>query len=121
MHQRLSMNQWKQQFEILFLECHSFKTVACLNLSNKQGLAMGWYSMNASPGHQPIEKLQPKVNTKADICSSAGTIADSELQPIVIPSDGLLSHLLLDDGLFNQLKLYVKTVFYKFNCSRLVF
>jgi hypothetical protein len=42
-----------------------------------------------------IEKLQPKVNTKADICSSAGTVADSELQPIIIPSASLLPNLLL--------------------------
>jgi hypothetical protein len=30
-----------------------------------EGLAMGWYSMNVSPERQPIEKLQPKVNTKS--------------------------------------------------------
>jgi len=34
---------------------------------------------------------------KADICSSAGTLADSELQPIVIPSASLLPNLLLGD------------------------
>jgi hypothetical protein len=55
---------------------------------------MGWYSMNVSPERQPIEKLKPKVNTKSRYFSSAGTIADSELQPIVIPSASLLPNLL---------------------------
>ena len=56
---------------------------------------MGWYSMLFPPEPQPIEKLKPKISTKADICSSAGTQADSELQPIVIPSASLLPNLLL--------------------------
>jgi len=51
--------------------------------------------MNFPPERQPIEKLQPKINTKADICSSAGAEADSELQPIIIPSASLLPNLML--------------------------
>jgi hypothetical protein len=31
-----------------------------------------------------------KITTKADICSSAETVSDSELQPIAIPSASLL-------------------------------
>jgi hypothetical protein len=46
---------------------------------------MGWYSMNLLPERQPIEKQKMKIKQKADICSSAGTVADSELQPIVLP------------------------------------
>jgi hypothetical protein len=53
--------------------------------------------MNVSPERQPIEKLKPKVNKKANIYSSAGTEADSALQPIVIPSASLLPNLLLYD------------------------
>ena len=55
---------------------------------------MGWHFITFSPEPQPIEKQKMKIKQKADIYSSAETIADRELQPIGIPSVSLLPNLM---------------------------
>jgi hypothetical protein len=42
-----------------------WKVAVSFYCTQREGLAMGWYSMFLSPGRQPIEKLKPKVNTKS--------------------------------------------------------
>ena len=55
---------------------------------------MGWYPMNFPPERQPIEKDEDN-NKKLIYILQPGTIADKELQPIVLPSASLLPNLLL--------------------------
>jgi len=56
---------------------------------------MGWHFITSSPEPKPIEKTKDEVNNKKLIfILQLGTIADSELQLIVIPSTSLLPNLM---------------------------
>ena len=63
---------------------------------NVQGLAMGWHFMTVCPQPKPIKKLKVQDNNKKlNSKSSAGTVAETELQLIDFSSASLTPNPLL--------------------------